>query len=323
MLRVINSTAVRSLYSIADAVPSMSQALISFSEGSAFQHPRITVEPPGEGGMVLLMPAAADTHLGLKLLSMFPRAADKDLPNVQGLVILVDAVHGEPLAIIDGTSVTEIRTAAVTALATDELAGADAATLAIIGAGVQARGHLEALAHVRPWRRIRIYSRTSERSRALADWAQRQGMPADVAASSGAAVSDADVICTVTSACQPVIADTDIAREGVHINAIGAFGADCRELPSRLIQRARIFVDSRQAALAEAGDVLIPLGEGVITPDAIVAEIGDVLAGGEGRQGDELTIFKSLGLPIEDTVACAAIYRRAVESGIGSTLDFP
>ncbi|MFB7664840.1 ornithine cyclodeaminase family protein [Kitasatospora sp. NPDC056138] len=323
MLRIIDGDTVRSLYSGRDALPAMERALTAFSAGSAYQHPRITVEPPGEGGMVLLMPAAAEDRLGLKLLSMFPRAGERGLPNVQGLVILVDAVHGEPLAIIDGISVTEIRTAAVTALATGKLARPDATGLALIGAGVQARGHLQALADVRPWKSVRLYSRTPERAHELARWARGEDIPVEIADSATAALAGADVICTVTSSYEPVLADSDVAAEGVHINAVGAFGPTCRELPSELVGRARIFVDSRQAALAEAGDLIVPLRDGVITEDAIVAEIGDVLAGADGRLGDELTLFESLGLPIQDVVACAEIYRRAVERDAGHVVRFP
>ncbi len=323
MLRVLNSQAVRSLYSVSDAIPAMSEALVSFSNGSAFQHPRVRLEPPATGGVVLLMPAAVSDQLGLKLLSMFPRAAEKNLASVQGLVILVDTVHGEPLAIIDGTAVTEIRTAAVTALATDKLAKLDAVALSIIGAGVQARGHLQALANVRQWDSIRLYSRTAERAFALAGWAKDLGISVEVADSVTAAVRGADVICTVTSACEPILADADVAGSGVHINAVGAFGPECRELPSALIKRAGIYVDSREAAFAEAGDLMIPLREGVITRDAVIAELGEVLAGSDGRRADETTVFKSLGLPVEDVVACAAIYRLAVDRQVGDTIDFP
>jgi ornithine cyclodeaminase/alanine dehydrogenase-like protein (mu-crystallin family) len=323
MLRVINSTDVRALYSITDAIPAMRQALIDFSNGSAYQHPRVTVEPPGEGGMVLLMPAASGGQLGLKLLSMFPRAHEHGLASVQGLVVLLDAVYGEPLAILDATSVTEIRTAAVTAVATDELARPDATGLAVIGAGVQARSHLQALAAVRPWKSVRLYSRSPEPARALAVWAGELGIDVEVTDSVSAAVRGADVICTATSACEPVLADADVAERGVHISAVGAFGPSCRELPAELVSRARIFVDSRQAALSEAGDLVVPLLDGTITENSIVAEIGAVLAGAAGRLDDELTVFKSLGLPIEDAVACAAIYLRAVRQDAGTSIEFP
>jgi ornithine cyclodeaminase len=154
-------------------------------------------------------------------------------------------------------------------------------------------------------------------------WARDEGIAVELADSPAAALRGADVICTVTSACEPVLGDADVAAEGVHLNAIGAFGPECRELPSALVGRARIFVDSRQAALAEAGDLIIPVREGVITEDAIAGELGEVLAGTVGRRGDELTLFKSLGLPIEDTVACEMIYRRAVERDAGYEIEFP
>ncbi len=323
MLRVISSADVRALYSINDTLPAMRQALIDFSNGSAYQHPRVTVEPPGEGGMVLLMPAASGGQLGLKLLSMFPRAGERGLASVQGLVVLLDAVYGEPLAILDATTVTEIRTAAVTAVATDALARPDASGLAVIGAGVQAKGHIQALAPVRPWKFIRLYSRSAERAQALAAWSGDQGVEVEITESASAAVRDADVICTATSACEPVLADEDVAKPGVHISAVGAFGPSCRELPTDLIGRARLFVDSRQAALSEAGDLVVPLRNGTITENSIVAEIGEVLAGAAGRLDNELTVFKSLGLPIQDAVACAAIYQRAVRQDVGTSVEFP
>jgi ornithine cyclodeaminase/alanine dehydrogenase-like protein (mu-crystallin family) len=323
MLRVINGETVRALFPINDAIPVMERALISLCDGSAHQHPRVTVEAPGSNGMILLMPAGSTSTLALKMLSMFPRAVEKGLASVQGLVILVDAVHGEPLAVVDGISVTEIRTAAVTALATDRLARHNASALGVIGAGVQARGHLQALADVRPWKSIKLFSRTRARAEDLAGWARGQGIVVEVTDSPTAALADADVICTVTSANHPVLADTDVAAEGVHLNAVGAFGPNCRELPSTLVERARIIVDSRQAALAEAGDLIVPIRDGVIAEDAIAAELGEVLAGAPGRLGDELTVFESLGLPIEDAAACETIYRRAVEQDAGYEICFP
>lgn len=323
MLRIIDSATVRSLYTIADAIPAMADALARFSAGTAYQHPRVTVEPPDTDGMVLLMPAATDTTLALKMLSMFPRSVSRGLPSVQGLIVLVDAVFGEPVAIIDGTAVTEIRTAAVTALATDWLAPENADTLTLIGAGAQARGHLVALARVRPWAGIRMHSRTAERAAALAEWAGEQGIAVEVVGSVAEAVRGASVICTVTSACSPVVAARDVAEGGVHINAVGAFGATCRELPSELVARSRLFVDSREAALREAGDVMIPMAEGVVRPDVIAGEIGGVLTGGKGRLGDELTIFKSLGLPVEDLMTSQMIYQRAVERDAGQQVTFP
>lgn len=325
MLRVIGSDAVRDLYPVAEAAQGMEKALVGFSEGRLYQHPRVTVEPPGEGGRVLLMPAASGGAIGLKVLSMFPRAAERGLPAVQGVVLLIDAVHGEPLAIIDGGAVTEIRTAAVSVLATARMAPPNSQALAIIGAGVQARSHLAGLAALQAWKSVRVFSRTQPRAERLAAWAAESlGITVEVAPTAATAVRGADVICTVTSGCEPVLADADVADAGTHINAVGAFGPACRELPTALMARSRIVVDSRESALSEAGDILIPIKEGALTASAIAGELGEVLAGRvAGRTGDEVSVFRSLGLPVEDAVACEEIYRRAVQRGVGEEIAFP
>jgi ornithine cyclodeaminase/alanine dehydrogenase-like protein (mu-crystallin family) len=325
MLRVINGSAVRELYPIAEAIPDMEGAMTRFSAGEAYQHPRVAIEPPGEGGLVLLMPAMSGAAIGLKVLSMFPKAPERGLPGVQGILLLIDAVHGEPLAVVDGIAVTEVRTAAVTALATARMAPPDATSLGFIGAGVQAKAHLAGLAQLQPWKSIRVFSRTAQRAERLAAWAADSlGLTVDAVGSPAAAVRGADVVCTVTSASEPVLADADIAERATHVNAIGAFGPTWRELPTAVMARSRIVVDSREAALAEAGDVLIPIREGALTEDMVVAELGEVLAGRvPGRVGDEVSVFKSLGLPIQDAVACETIYRRAVERGMGEEIAFP
>jgi ornithine cyclodeaminase len=271
------------------------------------------------------MPAMSEGAIGLKVLSMFPRASERGLPGVQGVVLLIDAVYGEPLALIDGITVTEIRTAAITALATAQMAVPDTRSLAIIGAGAQARSHLAGLATLTSWKPIRVYSRSASRVRQLAEWAAESlGLTVEAAESAAAAARGADVVCTVTSASEPVLADADIGRSGTHVNAIGAFGASCRELPTELMARSRIIVDSREAALAEAGDLLIPINEGALAANSIAGELGKVLAGElPGRVGDEVSVFKSLGLPIEDAVACQEIYQRAVARGMGEEIAFP
>jgi ornithine cyclodeaminase/alanine dehydrogenase-like protein (mu-crystallin family) len=237
-------------------------------------------------------------------------------------VLLVDARYGEPLAFLDGTVVTELRTAAVSAVATDTLARTDSTVLSIIGAGVQGRAHLRALRNTRTWTDIRVHSRTPARARDLVDWAVANGLPARVAASATDAVTRADVICTTTSACRPVLSAADVGP-GTHVTAVGAFGATCRELPTELVVGATLFADSRAAVMAEAGDVLIPVDEGHLTEPSIT-EIGRVLAAeAPGRtSADEITVVKSLGLPIEDVVACELVYQRAVETGAGQDVDF-
>jgi ornithine cyclodeaminase len=326
--RIINGAAVRKLLQYSDAVPAMADTFRGLVRGEVYQHPRVTVEPPDHGGAVLLMPATAGPRetqlLGLKMLSMFPRAGERGLPSVQGLVILLDAVHGRPVALVDALAVTEIRTAAVTAVATEAMARPDAEVLAIVGTGVQGAGHLEALAGVRRWRSVRLFSRTPDRAAALAVRATELGLPVQVCDTVRAAVSGADVVCTTTSACSPVLEEADLDGRGVHINAIGAFGPTCRELPTATVAGARLVVDDRAAALAEAGDVIIPIAEGAMTDAAIAGSLGEVLTGAvPGRVGDETTVFKSLGLPAQDAVACELIFRRAVQTGAGDTVSFP
>jgi ornithine cyclodeaminase/alanine dehydrogenase-like protein (mu-crystallin family) len=320
-IKVIRGRLVRELITLEDLIKPMHEALVGFSARSVFQHPRVTVEP-AKGDLVLLMPAGTADVMGLKVLTMYPRAVERGLPSVQGLVILMDATTGEPLALLDGNRVTELRTAAVSAVATNALARADAATLAIIGAGVQGAVHLRALAGIRSWRGIRVYSRTAARAATMVAQARTEGIAATVARSASEAVAGADVVCTTTSSHTPVFAAEDIAP-GAHITAVGAFGPTCRELPTALVGRATLFADSRDAVLAEAGDVLIPMSEGMVSAED-VTEIGAVLAArARGRAtAAEVTVFKSLGLPIEDVVACGLIYERAVARGLGEDVGF-
>ena len=320
-VKIIDSGTVRDLVSLDELVEPMRDTLRRFSRGEVYQHARMTATPGG-GNQVLIMPAATATTVGLKVLTMFPRAAQRGLPGVQGLVVLVDAVYGEPLAFMDGTVVTELRTAAVSAVATDALARPDATVLALIGAGVQGGAHLRALRGTRDWTDIRVHSRTPDKAGDLVRWAAANGLPARVAATASEAVAGADVLCTTTSACQPVLSAADVGP-GTHVTAVGAFGAGCRELPTDVVVGATLFADSRDSVLSEAGDVLIPVREGRLA-DPAVTEIGEVLDGRHpGRTAtDEITIVKSLGLPIEDVVACELVYRRAVEAGAGHDVDF-
>ncbi|QPP08387.1 ornithine cyclodeaminase family protein [Streptomyces bathyalis] len=322
-LRIIDERTVRALLPPQDAADAMVRALTGFDAGELYQHPRVVVDPAGDGGasgLALLMPAATTGGdrplLGVKLLSLFPRARERELPRIQGLVLLMDAVHGEPLALLDATALTEIRTAAVSAVATEHLARPDARTLAVLGTGVQARGHLAALAQVRNWTSVRVHGRTEEGTRALAEWASHLGLPLETAATAAEAVEGADVICTVTSASEPVL-PAGLPTSGVHINGVGAYGPECRELPSELVARASHFVENREAAAREAGNLLIPRREGFRVAEPV--ELAEVLTGRHpGRTGEEeLTVFTSLGLPVEDVVACELIHRRSVDQDLG------
>jgi len=240
----------------------------------------------------------------------------------QGAVLLFEADHGRLLAILDATTVTAIRTAAVSALATRLLARDEAEELAILGAGTQGRMHLEAMTVVRPVRHVRIWSRTTEHARALAQLAREKfDLSAEVCSTPAHAVERASIVCTTTAAATPVLEGAWL-RPGAHVNAVGACIPTTRELDTEAVRRSRLYVDRRESALAEPGDILVPLREGAIGTDHIVAEIGELLIdGGERlrrRSDEEVTLFKSLGLAVEDLAAAHHVYRKAQASGAGN-----
>jgi ornithine cyclodeaminase/alanine dehydrogenase-like protein (mu-crystallin family) len=240
----------------------------------------------------------------------------------QGAVLLFEAEHGRLLAILDATTVTAIRTAAVSAVATRLLAREDAGELAILGAGTQGRMHLEAMSVVRPVRHVHVWSRTTEHARALAQLAREKfDLPAEVCSTPSQAVERASIVCTTTAAATPVLEGSWL-RPGTHVNAVGACIPTTRELDTEAVRRARLYVDRRESALAEPGDILMPLREGAIGTDHIVAEIGELLIeGGERlrrRNDDEVTLFKSLGLAVEDLAAAHHVYRKAQAGGAGN-----
>jgi len=227
------------------------------------------------------------------------------------------------LAMMDAASITAIRTAAVSGVATRLLARTNAATLAILGAGVQARTHIDAMLAVRSFTKILVWSRTPEHARAVAEDArQRHGVEVEAAKSAADAVSVADVVCTVTAAREPVLRG-EWLKPGTHINAVGASMPTARELDTEAVRRARIFVDRRESALNEAGDLLIPIQEGAIAADAIVADLGErLVSGGTARRNEEeITLFKSLGLAIEDLACAHFLHGRAKADGSGTWVD--
>jgi ornithine cyclodeaminase len=235
---------------------------------------------------------------------------------------LFDAEHGRLLAILDATTVTAIRTAAVSAVATRILAREDAEDLAILGAGTQGVMHLHAMTVVRPIRRVRVWSRTTEHARALAQLArERFDLHAEVASTPTHAAERSTIVCTTTASPTPILEGASLVP-GAHVNAVGACIPTTRELDTELVRRARLYVDRRESALAEPGDILIPLREGAITTDHIIAEIGDLLLESGKRLGrrseDEITLFKSLGLAVEDLAAAHHVYQKASANGVGN-----
>lgn len=323
LTRLIGHADVRRLLPMREAIPVVREALIAYARREVVQPLRQVVIAPGEGMRALaLMPAVVRGAMGAKAFSVVPENAGTPLETHQGVLLLFDPGNGRLLAIIDAGTVTEIRTAAASAAATDALARKDAAVLAVLGSGTQARSHVLAMREVRRLEEVRIWSRHAAHARHFADWVGRQGLPASVHATARQAAADADLICTVTGAREPVLDARDVAP-GAHINAVGASVPSYRELTSALVKACRLFVDSRQSALAEADDVRIPLGEHSILPEHVLGEIGEVLEGGvRGRVSPaDITIFKSLGLAVEDVAIAAHLHGAALASGSGQDVD--
>jgi thiomorpholine-carboxylate dehydrogenase len=286
---------------MADLIPAMEKALIDFSAGKVTQPVRsiIKIDVAAATGFLGLMPASTSDGLGLKAVTFYPSNAERGIPTHMATIFLVDPQTGTPLAIMDGTLITEMRTAAVSASATKLLAPPDAKVLAILGSGVQARSHVQALQLVRKFEEIRIWSPTREHAQRFA---KEFGA---TAVSDEDAVRGADVIVTVTNSKTPVLKGSWL-KPGCHVNAIGACRPDWRELDDEAMSNV-IFVDSREGALKESGDVIL---SGV----KIYAELGEALAGKVPPRANETTIFKSLGMAVEDIAAAMLVYRESISA---------
>ena len=312
---------------MAECIELMADALASLARGEVFQPLRTIVRPPDARGLLGLMPAyrgGESGAFGMKAICVFPGNPSLGKDAHQGMVILFSQETGEPLALMNASQITAIRTAAVSAVATRLLARPDASELGIIGAGVQARTHLVALASVRSIKRARVACRNPEHATQLVRELQdKVTFPIEPVSSNEAAVRDADIVVTATSAHEPVLNRNWIA-DGAHINAIGTHSPQSREIDTDTMAAARIFFDRRESALNEAGDYLLAAKEGAVTPDSIVAEIGEVVI--EAKQGrispHEITLFKSLGLAIEDVVCADYLFRKAQTENAGAWVDF-
>jgi ornithine cyclodeaminase/alanine dehydrogenase-like protein (mu-crystallin family) len=314
---VLSYDDVTRLLTMEACIEVMAEALRTTSKGGAVLPLRSVVWMPDRTGMIGLMPGFLDapTSLGLKVVSIFPGNHGTGFDSHQGVVMLFDTRHGSPRAIIDASSITAIRTAAVSGVATRALARDTAGDLAILGSGVQAVTHLAAMRAVRKIRRVRVWSRSQANAQRFAD---KCGMPVEVMASARAAVEGADIICTTTASREPVLEGAWIAP-GAHINAVGACFAATRELDTPAVARARLIVDRKESTLNESGDYLLASKDGAIGEDHILGELGDLLLGRfTGRaSADDVTLFKSLGIAIEDLAAAHFVYTQAVARGGG------
>ena len=292
----LEESTVGRLLSMEEVIPAMERALADFSSGTVVQPVRTMLPIAEHQGFFGLMPAYTGSALGAKLVAFYPR--NTSVPTHHATILLFEPETGEPLVTMDGRLITEVRTAAVSAVATNHLARAAASVLAIIGSGVQARSHLDALRLVREFREVRVWS-----PRRAAAFAEEHGI--DAAASAEEAVRGADVVVTATTSPTPVLSGEWLSP-GTHINAVGAPRPDWRELDDEVLRRAKVYVDSREAAMKESGDV--------IAAREVLAEIGEVISGAEQgrRSAEEVTIFKSLGLAVEDVATAELVYRNAL-----------
>ncbi|HET8986407.1 MAG TPA: ornithine cyclodeaminase family protein [Trueperaceae bacterium] len=302
----ISGEQVASLLDMATCIGLMRSALMALGTSRARQMVRPVL--PLNGRTVLGMMPAYDEAAGVagvKVLTVFPDNYRRGLPSHQGVIVLFDASTGALRAIVDAEAITAIRTAAASAAATAELANPDAAHLAILGTGVQARQHLAALSLVRAFRSVTVWDRQPARAEAFAEQALTEtGLRVIPCTTVSTATADADVICTVTAATEPILVASDV-KPGAHINAVGACTPDARELSADLVAAGRLFVDWRPAALKEAGDILLAIKDGAVTESHIVGEVGSVMTGDVAGRTDpnEITIYESLGQAVQDLIA--------------------
>jgi ornithine cyclodeaminase len=309
-LLILSEHDVHELLTMEECITVMEDALAALARGEVHNPLRQAIRAAGAAGLLGLMPAwrgGGTPYYGLKEVCVFPENPKRGLDTHLGAVILHSGDTGEPVAIVNASAVTAIRTAAVSAVATKLLARKDAHVLAVLGSGVQSKSHLAAIPLVRDIREVRVYSRS-----------------AGNVASAEEAVRGADIIVTATSSREPVLR-REWLSPGVHINAVGSSIAAARELDGATVAAASLFVDRRESTVNESGDYLFALREGAIGgPEHIRAEIGELLTGAsEGRKSeDELTLFKSLGLAVEDLAAAAYLYEKARQQGRGVTVEF-
>jgi ornithine cyclodeaminase len=322
--RLLTEDHVRSLLPMADLIAAMEAAVARFSSGEVLQPMRTVLTVGPSRSFFGLMPAYIEqpARLGAKLVTVFNQNHERGLPSHLATIVLLDPDTGALIALMDGRYITEMRTAAVSAVSARHLASPGAATLAIIGSGVQARSHLEAYAEVRAIEDVRVWSpQKRNRERFVEEMSGRVAARIRAVDSAEDAVRNAEMIVLATSCATPVIESAWVSR-GAHVVSVGACRPDQREMAPALVAEGRLFVDSKAAALVESGDVVMGIHEGLFDRGHIAGELGEVVLGRvDGRTGEEeVTIFKSLGMAVEDVVSADLVFRRAIETGAGTEL---
>jgi ornithine cyclodeaminase/alanine dehydrogenase-like protein (mu-crystallin family) len=325
-IRVLRGAEVRALLPMAECIGVMRRTMIAVAEGRVVLPLRSILVMPGDRGMMGMMPGyLADPEcFGVKLVSLIPRNKPPEYSSHLGLVLLFEAEHGRPVALLDAAEITAIRTAAASGLATQLLARPEAGDLAILGAGEQARSHLEAMMAVRTLRRVRVWARDRDKARRFADAeGGRLGVVVETSATVREAVAGADIICTTTKAREPLLLG-DWVAPGVHLNIVGSSIAAAAEIDTPAVLKARFFVDRRESTINEGGEYLRALQAGAITPQHILGEIGEVANGSKvGRASPlDVTLYKSLGIAPQDLATAHYVLEKARAAGVGQVIDF-
>jgi ornithine cyclodeaminase/alanine dehydrogenase-like protein (mu-crystallin family) len=324
-LRIITASNVRTILTMDCAIELMREAMALVGRGETVQPLRSALWLPDKRGLLGLMPGyvARPERLGVKAISVFPSNFAKGLPSHQGVVMLFSTETGALDAIIDAREITAIRTAAATAVATDVLSRHDVKTLAFLGYGEQAETHFEALRRVRKFERLLIWGRDAKKASAFAAAHTSGALPVEAVASAEEAVSQADVICTLTAAIDPVLFGRWL-KPGMHVNAVGSGTAREAELDVEAVRRARMFADNKEGVLGQCGEFLRAKAAGAVDDAHVVGSVGDVIIGKiPGRSSaQEITLFKSLGMAVEDVVSAEFILAEAAHRGIGQAIDW-
>lgn len=327
-LKILSQKDVAQAVNMAEAIETVKNAFIQFSAGKTDVPLRTQIKVKKRRGTVLFMPAylIEGEASGVKIVSVFPGNQSKGLPTIHAVIIVLDAKSGRPLAVMDGTYLTALRTGAASGAATDLLSRKNARVAAIFGGGIQSRTQLEAICTVRDIEKVWVYDKVPRIARAYVKEMKDRGSPIPkeifMADSPSQAVCEADIICTATTSFTPVFDDSDL-KPGVHINGIGSYAPEMQEIPARTVVRSKVVVDSHEASLAEAGDLIISISGGLISDKSIHGEIGEVAAGKiPGRESDEeMTFFKSVGLAVQDISIAELVLRRSGELGLGHDVE--
>jgi len=322
---LLSEKQVQCLIDIDELIASLEKAHIQYSSGKAVMPVRLVVPLPQIQGRITSMPGFLneDKALGMKVVTYFQENPKRDLPAILATIMLFSVETGKMIAVMDGSYITAIRTACASAMATKALANAETPVLGILGAGVQARAHIQALTEVRKIKRIKIYSPSGTSAAMIKrDLEPIVKVSIDVAGSAEDAVRDADLLVTCSTVKEPIV-KSDWLKAGLHINAVGSHRPDYREIDGLVVARAKVVVDSREAIMAECGDILLAIKEKTINENHVYGEIGEILAGvkaGRSNAG-EITLYKSVGIAIQDVATANLVYRKALERGGGTSVE--